>query len=1372
MRESRAVMGPNDDGRRLRLLSWGFSLTSVTCFLGAEWRELSKEIHLALLVAGILSFVWSGPLVSLSGMATHGIDKFKMYQPFEGGVEFMAMQALGWSMYSICCGLCLLVVLNPQLTADLHLSSIGLLSFAASGLLNFSLDTFHAPSSDDAKRLTLSKGAQGSIVIVLVSFLVVVALCALELFPDAVDYSVALDVAVFLNIACAVVLHVWCGAFALQGSGFVIWQPFRGGPEFVLLQALGWAFLGAQLFLYFNASKLSFQRFSGGSFLFGALGLASIVILAGSHVFFRPSGKLPKISLNREEASSLKSAKFSQSLLGLSFISFFYSTYSILFLEMEAPLATSTSSRITSLSMICGPVLAHAAGSSMCTRDGYPLFRPMSGGLSHVLSQAFGWLFYGIFLFSSISYTAWWERNEMMSPLAVISNALLATSVLVYHDVPIATGAPGRNSSKSHTATGSLLEGDSFTAGNVVAAVAMIFHATAEISVSELDFVSLKVGSASLKISLLLWALASVLLYVATFKTRIFLWRPFQGPALFVMCEAVSWTLFVTAALGDIIVSYALLSEHNDAEPIHLSGWSILVGLAHLSSFSLLRYGAVEFRLGVMNKKYDTQSNAARHAFAAPVTTGLSHYLALLCSHVSPVLIFFAEKSVAQLKTPSLVHHITGGSTFTFLLGISMTSLNAVCIQAWVGPRSIANFRAIQPFQGGPRFVLLQAIAWFLFASLLVAALIAVNVGIENIPAVGVMLSLSLASYVMQVTLISSLREFDLKDGRYVQLDAKYGAALAGILVAVFAVADFAVIRFGLSKGFMDPIITCAWVALCISIPLTSMFLSGAEATKLLAEGTTSSQGITSFAVAILRHTKSPVLIILGVTLWTFTVFLGVLLLINSLARSEAIPALFTTAVTGTTSVVSYAFLKVASISSPQEILNDVPIALATTVTAWFAVRVFVWTILPLLRAFLDYPMVLYARMMKRSVGWISPDGLQALRNVSIERDIVYGPLPGDILDRLRPLDIKNCFLQTCPERAEIPVLYCHGGGHLCVSKELLLHSVTPFCRAGVTVYALDYPLSPETRYPTAVLCVLRAILWVQQNHCGNPFCRPKCSYIETVKHAHECGPSCPRTVHPAKEKKCQHCGETLGTDQVNLLGDSAGGNLVAMAAALLSNHRLFEDTVKLGGKPFEDLKDVPFGSYPSVERLGILYGLLGRNTPYKVPSLIADIPGGNWLWNTVCHVGISFVFQLYDNAVLSNISTITDLEETQLEHFPPETMLICGANDPLLPCNIAAERFLTNLGHKCKLHVVPGTHAFHGFPSNWCGYLGYDWRTNALPSTLHLLRFFVGDTLKEDALQEEQSKESILADYSPLIIFPVFFFVLPFVIVFLLSSS
>jgi hypothetical protein len=211
---------------------------------------------------------------------------------------------------------------------------------------------------------------------------------------------------------------------------------------------------------------------------------------------------------------------------------------------------------------------------------------------------------------------------------------------------------------------------------------------------------------------------------------------------------------------------------------------------------------------------------------------------------------------------------------------------------------------------------------------------------------------------------------------------------------------------------------------------------------------------------------------------------------------------------------------------------------------------------------------MIYHFQAVRWKGWFSPDGIQVLANIHLSRQVHFGEGPFSVMDIARPLHIDDAFVDSSKGLANGPVVYCHGGGHFCVKGALLLHSMTPLARAGLTVYSLEYPLSPEDRFPSAVLSVIRACVYIKKTHCRNPECHFACASRSSPSHhadnshecnAHEpggaCASVCACTVVHCDAGVCVHCGGPLGTDSIQLVGDSAGGNLVSMAAMLLCKY-------------------------------------------------------------------------------------------------------------------------------------------------------------------------------------------------------------------------
>eukprot|EP01050_Picozoa_sp_SAG11_P041387 SAG11_NODE_18524_length_488_cov_1.727506_1_plen_133_part_10 len=104
----------------------------------------------------------------------------------------------------------------------------------------------------------------------------------------------------------------------------------------------------------------------------------------------------------------------------------------------------------------------------------------------------------------------------------------------------------------------------------------------------------------------------------------------------------------------------------------------------------------------------------------------------------------------------------------------------------------------------------------------------------------------------------------------------------------------------------------------------------------------------------------------------------------------------------------------------------------------------------------------------------------------------------------------------------------------MAVRASNLLHTLAPLAREA-PVYAIDYPLAPDQPFPAALLSTLRALAFVKQ-HSG--------------------------------------CAE------VDILGDSAGGNLATMAAALLANPPLLAALVAQCGPGKGPGWDTPTASW------------------------------------------------------------------------------------------------------------------------------------------------------------------------------------------------
>ena len=136
-------------------------------------------------------------------------------------------------------------------------------------------------------------------------------------------------------------------------------------------------------------------------------------------------------------------------------------------------------------------------------------------------------------------------------------------------------------------------------------------------------------------------------------------------------------------------------------------------------------------------------------------------------------------------------------------------------------------------------------------------------------------------------------------------------------------------------------------------------------------------------------------------------------------------------------------------------------------------------------------------------------------------------------------------------------IVYIHGGAWIIVSKDLMRPYVTYLARkGGYRVFNADYPLSPETRFPTALISTLRLLHWIKTEY-------------------HQ--------------------------DEVILMGDSAGASQAVLAANLLENRAFLEELAAVAQMP-----ELLTWKFPRISKLCVLYGLFDGGLTLRAPTLAA----------------------------------------------------------------------------------------------------------------------------------------------------------------------
>eukprot|EP00516_Mucochytrium_quahogii_P003787 CAMPEP_0203748956 /NCGR_PEP_ID=MMETSP0098-20131031/3692_1 /ASSEMBLY_ACC=CAM_ASM_000208 /TAXON_ID=96639 /ORGANISM=" , Strain NY0313808BC1" /LENGTH=394 /DNA_ID=CAMNT_0050637883 /DNA_START=300 /DNA_END=1484 /DNA_ORIENTATION=+ len=288
----------------------------------------------------------------------------------------------------------------------------------------------------------------------------------------------------------------------------------------------------------------------------------------------------------------------------------------------------------------------------------------------------------------------------------------------------------------------------------------------------------------------------------------------------------------------------------------------------------------------------------------------------------------------------------------------------------------------------------------------------------------------------------------------------------------------------------------------------------------------------------------------------------------------------------------------------------------------------------------------------------VSPPGMAVETTLYHSR---YGTRKNETVDTMFPHD-------RALADANPAIVYVHGGGWIAANSACLLHSVAPIARAGYDLYSIDYPLAPEVRFPGPLVSTIRAISWIK---------------------THE------------------------GKHEILLLGDSAGGNLVSTAAALIMNREIFEVFAREAKEPA--LLTMEF---PKIIAVSSIYGIMDQRE-WRASNLDTI----SWLENKISQFCISFAFRMYrcTNGTFGNKFTLMDILD-HVTHLPP-IQLQCGSKDVLVLSNRKMHKELLEREHHVEHKEYPSRHCFFGFPPKWLS--NEDWHNGSKQVLTEMLRFF-----------------------------------------------
>ena len=318
-----------------------FILSGLLLFAIADSRSTLPLPPPQLVFYGSLLLFAAVPLVHRSGAAMYP-ERFHFFQPFIGGPDFVALQALGWALYGTMVPLIAILLMNMNFAPDAVrpgvVTTTGLFSILPYTAITFSLYCFSGPGGearfgvaqptpDDVARDAARLYAAAQTPQLRALLMDVIRDHEGERFlrtpgrdTTTLSYfSVTLSVAAFLTfiitellcfvlnpsirwMVCVPLLLVSLAASSLAGlhthavvgvqrfpMEYRIWQPFTGGYNFILLQTFAWTFLSLQVFVGTVVIFSTWQHMPIGYFVIdGAFGFVANTLLLLSISHFEP----------------------------------------------------------------------------------------------------------------------------------------------------------------------------------------------------------------------------------------------------------------------------------------------------------------------------------------------------------------------------------------------------------------------------------------------------------------------------------------------------------------------------------------------------------------------------------------------------------------------------------------------------------------------------------------------------------------------------------------------------------------------------------------------------------------------------------------------------------------------------------------------------------------------------------------------------------------------------------------------------------------------------------------------------------------------------------------------------------------------------
>ena len=328
-------------------------------------------------------------------------------------------------------------------------------------------------------------------------------------------------------------------------------------------------------------------------------------------------------------------------------------------------------------------------------------------------------------------------------------------------------------------------------------------------------------------------------------------------------------------------------------------------------------------------------------------------------------------------------------------------------------------------------------------------------------------------------------------------------------------------------------------------------------------------------------------------------------------------------------------------------------------------------------------------------------DQYQSMKHCQLTRSISYGNHPRERLHLLEPT-------QTTVRGT---IFYVHGGGFVTSCREMYYNSFTYLCRRGYRVLIIDYPLSPQSRHPQPTLSILRCLNMLR-------------------------------------------CDAKWNVEELHMIGDSAGANLILSATAIVQNKHVRTHFQSYLSQQDQELCRA--FRFPRPLCCVSIYGMINRKVGSQHPYCGLGL---NFLWQCIAN------YEQNDSALFPvSFADVISIEQFQKLKFPP-TSFVVGDGDPLLRDSLEVERTMALMQYETEIHVFKGGfHGFFGVPPDW--QLGC-WKYAAKPCSETVYDFLDGHTKKKRNMAIPLlGKRTIGNDFFGVIVISQLVIVMPLVII------